>query len=296
MAFHVRIEFFGIFGVVPDSAPPKKLMLLVPSTDCNESLCTPAPDAKPRYRHRWFINFDPRQVVDAPLLPTKLRALWNLYGHQKFRRITFAPTFETPRPTDLDPQKALAHVVDISQFASKYAHVPRSALTMTPGPEIAGQILIQHGQLVRSQATRQWWFPGTLEKEHTQDLHHGIDLRLTGLTGFVIHSKSSTGKPDVPLKLTAPDGQWVKLEICNLCDRNPLRWETEDDPRVDEDFRWYFELSEKKADLGEDLKGRPLPVPHPLTTQKVTEQENRYDIRAALGHNCFSAQFQPQTF
>lgn len=100
--FTVIIDFLGIFGYVPYDGTPAKLAMVLPATDNTKPSCGQAQDGKTLYRHRWFVEYDPRNLPSAKAsrIPSKTRALWTLSdlpGNSKFRRLTFhapgAPRF-----------------------------------------------------------------------------------------------------------------------------------------------------------------------------------------------------------
>ena len=219
------------------------------------------------------------------------RALWNLSDYQKFLRITF----DTCPNSDLKIGDGLNYVADIDGFApKKYATVPDKSVRLSPGPEVAGQILLDRGELFQHGSAKNWRFAPSLKRgNHIQSLQHGICVRMKKLTTFKILTTDETGAVGDSLALQSVNNEDVRIAICNLSDRNPLRWPVAPYGRFDDDFRWYYELSKAKADLPKDLHGL-LPVPEYLGSGNSSHSDPLIlDILTALGQNCFEAKFQP---
>jgi hypothetical protein len=106
------------------------------------------------------------------------------------------------------------------------------------------------------------------------------------VTSFEIHVRSQRKDPSPRvLRLRGtPQVPRVRVDICNLCDVNPLRWPTAAEPRIDDDFRWFYQICEGKDDVADCLHGLDLPVPHPSGELN------------ALGQNCLGTKFRYQAF
>jgi hypothetical protein len=287
MTFNVDITFLGLFAVVPDNATPTKVALVVPPTDASDVKDTrKAQDDKPLYRHRWFIEFNPAQLPSAQDVPRDMLAHWTISEPKKFKRLTFI----TPGAAAFDASTALQSVFDFAQVAPKYADIPSKLLrwpTDEP-PPVGGQIMFDKGRLVPPEQNEQWIVPGTLTGDgpFDQSANHRIHLRFENVSRFALRTQRVRDGEAQVLDLVPTDElPVVKVTICNLCDVNPLRWKTAGPRRIDDDYRWYYQLINDPEDtIKRDLSGLDLPVPHP------SGQAN------ALGQNCLSTQFNPQTF
>ena len=316
MDFTANIYFRGILGVVPEpttaSAVPKKLALLVPATDyevpkdCDLDLsCAPesfgldpmpeivkvAADFKPLRRHRWFVEFDARQLDPPASHPASCLSHWIVSSPGTFHRMVF----KTPEDANLPPldvQDALDYVIDFAVMAPSYAAVPPAYLTWSPGPDVAGQIMFDKGNLIPPSPgeTSQWTYPPTLRLPNSSKVQlagtfsHRIQLQFENITSLTIEVR--TGESEIPESLTlkGTPTEPVEVSICNLCDMNPLRWPTALPLRIDDDYRWYYELSQNKSYLPLDLIGLDLPVPHP------------YGHPGGVGQNCLETKYLPAPF
>ena len=77
-------------------------------------------------------------------------------------------------------------------------------------------------------------------------------------TGLTIQITSLAGEPEVTIPLTIEEGAEIHMTVANLCALNPLDWgefEKPKTPRVDEDFKWLYQLFKDVP------KGIHLPAP-----------------------------------
>lgn len=295
--FNVDIYFVGIFGVVTDvlpteENPPTKLAMLVPATDLGKKpkIDEGARDGQPLYRHRWFVEYSPRQVLGGShAIPEPTCARWIVSENNKFFRMTF----ESDAPNLTVASGGLDFVSDLAEIAPDYAEVEPALLGWTPGPSLGGQVMFDQGELKEPDSTTRstWVFPPTLRLKSpptshlTPELSHKIHLHLKDVTRFVVKVRTRQDDPSArTLELTGGAASPVVISICNLCDVNPMRWETEGRRRVDDDFRWYYELGKNKGNLPNDLHHLDLPVPHP------------HGSGGGVGQNCLETKFAPQDF
>lgn len=293
--FDVVIEFLGIFAVVPNSSKAKKfkkLALVVPMTDAKDVKCKAvAQDGKTLYRHRWFVEFNASQLVGTPAdVPTTALGYLPVSEPGGFRRLTFSAGGASP----ISGVKALDYLCNFTELAPKFADLPSKYLKWPKGkPVVAGQVMFDIGELLMpNEIDRpQWIFPGTLRSDGSWDqpVSHRLRVRLCQVEDFEILIRSRKKGKDPArqsLKLQGTlERPEVKVVIGNLCDVNPLRWETAADPRLDDDFRWYYQVCSKKDEVADYLRGLNLPIPHP-----VSGEGN------AIGQNCLSAKFKDQNF
>jgi hypothetical protein len=287
--FDVNIYFLGLFGVVADPRAGQQVALVVPRTDHGRpKYKNPAQDGKPLYRHRWFIEFPPGQLTGTSVsLPADTLALWTLSRRNSFHRVTFESDAGA-----LQIGKGLDRVCDFSQVAPDNADLPSDHLKWpadgTVHPQVAGQIMFKEGSLVdfTDADLQQWSFPGTLNggKVWEEPASHIIHLKLEDVTNFAIHARRNKKDTKQTLAFRGKPKKPVNITICNLCDVNPLRWPTPGSPRVDDDYRWYYQLVDPGYDLSTKLNGLDLPVPHP------SRKPN------ALGQNCLETKFNARSF
>lgn len=137
-----------------------------------------------------------------------------------------------------------------------------------------------------------WAFPATLRlpdsstSQYVVSLAHRVHLRLNPVASFSIETRATQAGPILDSLTLQPTASLpeVDLTICNLCNYNPLRWPPHPGLRVDDDFRWLYELCDNKTQITDELKGLDLPVPHP------------HGSPGALGQNCLEGQFAPTPF
>lgn len=289
--FTVDIFFIGILGVVTDQAtPPGKVALLVPSTDLDVAKIEHgAQDERPLYRHRWFVEYSPNQLQGGTrTFPDGTLAYWTLSEPGGFRRMTF----DSDAAAALTVGTGLDLVSDMAKIAPGQAEIDDALLTWTPGPHVGGQIMFDRGALIDpAHDTRSAWvFPPTLRLKlrpgihHVVELSHKIHFRLQNVNHFVIKVRKTRDEAPQTLALHSDSAEPVVVSICNLCDINPMRWPTKAPRRVDDDFRWYYEMSKNKGNLPLELQDLELPVPHP------------FGAPGGVGQNCLGTQYAPNDF
>lgn len=289
--FNVDIFFLGILGVMTDrGTPPGKVALLLPATDREVTkIDEGAPDKRPLYRHRWFVEFSPRQLAGGrQSFPDVTAAHWTISAPGSFHRMTF----DSDAPPGLTVGNGLKFVSDFAEVAPNFAAVGDDHLTWTPGPDVGGQIMFDRGTLVEPSVDSRsaWVFPATLRLplrpgiHHLVELSHKIHLQLANVQRFTINVRKTQAETPTTLSLQGDAANPVVVSICNLCDVNPMRWPTKAPRRVDDDFRWYYQLCKRKNDLPLDLQNLELPVPHPFGSP------------GGVGQNCLETKFSPKNF
>ncbi|HEV7668903.1 MAG TPA: hypothetical protein VGS22_10285 [Thermoanaerobaculia bacterium] len=211
-------------------------------------------DGEPLFRHRAFLKFKVKDLSGtAGLSGTKyLEAIRYLEAE----RVTFLPS---DNGTDFNHK--LTGLADLARIVPNYA-VPDPDHFSDYPENLAAQILFDHGTLLTCQPKYEWSFPNTISKEVvTGPLSHEVVLHLPELTSLGVRISRFDGAYET---LNFDSAGTVEILIANLCDENPLLWKTKDSkPKVDDDFRWHYQLLANGDDLREELYSLPLPIPHP---------------------------------
>lgn len=266
--FHLRVKFTGICTFVPNSGDgPVRVCVLLPDGRSNkEVLDYRALDGAALRRHLGFILFRLYDLKGAKWAHQDAQVIWYLSG----QRLTLSWDGGANDFTD-----DLQYIAKLEEIVPEYASVAPIHLSGNPNCETAdepdaqkilAQFLIDSGILTTGgeDSTVSWVFPATVSGEPVEaNLTHEVFLELRGLTRASITATNFEGSTSKVWHFEGAEDQWIEITVANLCDDNPLRWHTENDRLPpDEDFRWHYQLLERKEDLRDALFSLDLPIPY----------------------------------
>ncbi len=295
MPFDLRVVFTGVCAFVRNADNTKKTKACVVLPDGRDTKLfkeEESADGRPLRRHRGFLQFKASHFTalagnQDPLFPDA-DVIWYLDRH----RLTFLtmPADRKRKPVSFT-EVGTNRIANLDMIVPKFSELDPDALGEQPPATVLAQVLLYEGSLSTNQDFRRWVFPPTLAgRVLNPALSHEVILTIPGLDQVdVIASPFEEGRPATRWSLTGPDKSEVTITVANLCDDNPLRWETaERDRNPDEDFRWYYRLLAPGAqtDLNNDLRGLPFPVPQPLPETDGNAQ----------GMNCIPLQAKDSEF
>jgi len=282
MPFKVHVSFTGICAFVPNKAfdnSPTKISVVLPKGGSKYTYPKVAVDGTRLRRHFAFAQFKLRHLTTSQGLADQFEGIW-YWGR---RRLTFG---FTGYANDLSVGN-MSTLADMYKVAPKFSTVDPLALTDSPPSDVLCEILINRGSLSTGGILKTWVFPNTLSGDtiHSQTLTSEVVLEFSGLETFeLIATPYNAGAPE-KVSFSAPNDVTVPIVLSNLCDDNPLRWETDvADLPPDEDFKWYYQLlsrSDRDA-LFTALGGLPLPFPY--SKERLNGQ----------GMNCLPVGTKPQ--
>ncbi|HEV2843378.1 MAG TPA: hypothetical protein VG477_00915, partial [Thermoanaerobaculia bacterium] len=184
-------------------------------------------------------------------------------------RITFyaVPADHRREPFPL-VDTGINRIAKLDWIVPNHSDVDPGVLSEHPPETVLAQILLHEGILSHNPDTVRWVFPPTLSGRVLDPaLSHEIILKIPDLEQVDVIATPFDGGPSVRWTFDRTQNEDMSITFANLCDNNPLRWETEEVERtVDEDFRWYYRLLSDSAQeaLSQELKGLPFPVPQPI--------------------------------
>jgi len=294
MSFNLRIVFTGVCAFVrnADESKKAKMCVVLPNGTGRKLLREEeSADGKSLRRHRGFLQFKVSQLgalaSNQEPLPPDADAIWYLDRH----RLTFltSPTDRKREPFPL-VDTGISSIAKLDLIVPKFSELDRAALGENPPNTVLAQVLLYEGVLTTNPQLRQWVFPPTLSgRVLNPNLSHEVILSIPGLDQVDVIASPFDGRPATRWAIAGPDGSEVTITIANLCDDNPLRWETDErDRNPDEDFRWYYRLLAPAAqqDLSSDMRGLPFPVPQPIPDNGGNAQ----------GMNCIPMQTKASEF
>ncbi len=280
---NLKITFTGICAFVTNADTTKrcKAIALLPDGDGTDPIVGNALDGAGLRRHRAYITFKAKYLQGAQGLSENLEIIRYL----KAERITIRPTSSESLTTLVTNLNSIA---DLVKIVPGYSDVdPVLLLPNPPRNRLAAQVLFEHGSLEGTDPALEWIFPNTLSKQDfvAGGLSHEVELNIPTLTSAdLIIKKFDSSSMEILTFIGGPKDT-VEIMIANLCDTNPLRWETVTDPvPPDEDFRWYYELVSDRPGLTTQLRELDLPIPYPVGKPN------------GQGMNCLGARPKPATF
>ncbi len=259
---NLKITFTGIcaFVINSDAGGRCKAIALLPDGDGNKPTVGPALDGADLRRHRAYIKFQAKNLKSAQGLSENLEILRYLGAE----RITIRPISDTALTSFVHNLESIA---DLDKIVPGYSEVDPVLLVSQPPPRrLAAQVLFEHGTLEGTAPPLEWVFPNTLSKQdfYARGLSHETELNIPTLTSADLIIKKFDSSSMETLTFTGGPTDLVEIMIANLCDTNPLRWETVTDPvPPDEDFRWYYQLVKDRSGLTSQLRELDLPIPYP---------------------------------
>lgn len=262
MKFNVRVVFTGICAFTPDKPfkdTPKEVLAVIPDGwSKTVEFPSKAQDGLKLRRHRPYVKIKGRSIGATGLL-SDADIVWYLKGNKLDFGFTGAPNDFT-----LGNIAKLCSMVDV---AEDYSVIDAELLKFPPPTAVAAQVFFNKGKISAERTYGEWVFPSTLSKtkKSAAPIATEVIVFFQDVETFkLIFTPFNTEVP-VPFDLQGSEGATLEIVIANLCDENPLRWETDVEVLpTDDDFKWYFELlsQEKKDSLPDELDGLPLPVPH----------------------------------
>lgn len=310
MAFNCRIKFTGLCAFVPNKPLPgteRMCVVLVDGTGADATAIR-ALDGTVLRRHRAFLSFDLKNLPGfTSQRPKEGKGIWYLEkqrltldvgaGGQAFST-TFDPAIDAAvdhaGPTTPQEARSFSWVADMKKVAPAHSKMDANAVSKTPPAEVLAQVILTKGTLFTSKIEKvRWCFPNVLGPDIIRKpVAHEVTLELTSIPKLIINAaKLSPSAVPVSLELQpATTGEDVEIEIVNLCEENPLRWDRHNpQPKDDEDFRWYYQLLEpsERAKVKNTIRGLSLPIAF---------KEKSSLLPAATGVNCFTVRFADLLF
>jgi len=273
MSFNARVVFTGICAFVPNSLPKEesgvRICVVLPDGRSRKLNAKQGFDGTNLRRHRGFLQFKARQLVaaidpeTAKTIPDDANVIWYLDRH----RVSFAydQNANEPELPFLNGQVPNS-LAKMGEMLPRYATVDADVVGEDRWQKTVGQIVLQRGVLRVANPGAQWVFPNVLTTEVIeQNLANEIHLEMSYLDGIsIVATRYGQTEPDVRWVLQSVKGEDVEITVANLCDENPLRWETEvEELSPEDDFRWYYTLLSENTqqELFQKLKGLRFPIP-----------------------------------
>lgn len=287
MSFRLDVTFTGLCAFVKNrnthSTAIPMMALLVDGTRALGETQVLALDGSRLRFHRPFVSF-PLQTVSGT---TAQYGIWNLGRERveieivpdsdaKPREHEFDVTWldEEGHPEKLDNQseeqkRSFSWFMDIGQVAPGCSKIDPRALSLEGDAlNVAAQVWIKAGRLTPRRWTKAVWeFENYLSKPqvHRRQFAHEAVLSFEHLKSATLKATPYAGGPPRMLPL-AQAGGVLRIAIANLCDVNPLEWDTGRQPERDEDVKWLYELLSKSSrdEVIRRLERRSLPTPVPV--------------------------------
>jgi hypothetical protein len=276
MGFNVEITFTGLCIFVPSSVPgPVKLCVVLQNANYDKRYALDGSWLKP---HTGFVSFNLKDLSGGSQIPSQASVLAFLKGH----RLTL-----DARGGEVEDGQFLTTVPNLDVITGGRGGVNPAALSSNASAdEVAGQVIIKRGILKAGDPIDHWVIPSTLDGPGPQPegLSYEVILTLRGVDSFtILAQKFGTTDPE-PWNFSVASGETLKIKVGNLCGVTACRCtEPGRVPDPDEDFKWHYELLEKKECLADILKSAlPLPIPMPVK-----------DPPAGQGINCIPALAAP---
>jgi len=294
MPFSLRVVFTGVCALVRNSDESKRgrmCIILPDGRGSNVLRLGESLDGQPLKRHRGFLQFKVNQLAAVEpnsLLPNDADAIWYLDRH----RVTFqaVPVDRRREPFPL-VDTGINRIAKLEMIVPKHSEVDPEILGEYPPKTVLAQILLHEGILSHNPNTIQWVFPPTLAgRVLNPALSHEVILNLPDLEQVDVIATPFDGGEPVRWSFDRSQNGEVTITIANLCDDNPLRWETTGNERsVDNDFRWYYRLLSEEAqkDLQEQMRGFPFPVPLPILDELESGNGQAINCIPAQGANAY---------
>jgi len=264
--FNLRIVFTGICTFVPNSEDGRtKMCVVLPDGrgDKNPSYVGDALDKSKLKRHVGYVLFNLHDVKAAKWAFEDAAVLWYLSG----QRLTLQ-TEGSENPFD---GSDLRFIAKLEEVVPGYGVIASDYLAENPNAQAPGRVLahflINAGKLTtgNSDQCAFWVLPNTISKKDVKEtpLAHEVKLEFTGLTSASLAATAFDGETTKTWHFEGEEGKWVEIVVANLCDDNPLRWKSGQDPiSPDQDFKWHYRLLDKGHDLSKALNGLELPMPY----------------------------------
>jgi len=270
MSFELRVEFSGLCLYLPTPRGDQAAILMPDGRRRSADLMHA--DDEPAEPHVGYLRFNLANLnsaaegIDPRLTPNE--PPYEVI--HRFGRHVLDFGLDDPQPMDIR-----LPLPDFREFAPSLVLKP-GLFGEAPDPTLLLRTIIAGGSLGAQEGNRNWRIPNTLNpggQEVSGQFAGSIMWTRTvdqDSLNLRIHSFDGFKEVVIPLHPTPDaDGQAViLLKVANLCAYNPLEWEDmnpQDASGPDKDFRWLYRLVEPRegGELGDVLKGAPLPVPHP---------------------------------
>jgi hypothetical protein len=293
MSFHFRVVFTGLCAYVPNRpidpvglVKDKPTRVQVIMVDAREPRT--AVDSSKLPPHFPIAYIEAENLAASNGVPSGTRLEWLLDRRElTFELADGKPThFDLVQgalvaPTPLIPGKPTAPVpraaTDFGWGAHMEAHAPDFAQIdplcfQDAGSKglVATRVVLTQGRLTNfafDPNSTFYFFDASLGgpgNKEDRPYSNKVALEVRDVTGVKLVARDLDGKrPTERLDLTGPAGDWTTITVANLCDgrtpeRNPL---TTQEPKDDDDFRWFYELCENRQNLAAALNGASLPIP-----------------------------------
>lgn len=293
MAFNFRVVFTGICTFVRHVEGEAMMVLLVdgrhaeaPGGERKKGLDNDYLD-----RHMGFLKFHLRDAL-GDTAPFGSEGVWYPNGH----RITFHPEGEEVARFDWG---RIDRIPDLDAIAPGLAEVDTSTLRpsnpRSASSRVLAQVVIRHGVIQQDPSSfseTYWTFHDHLAGSFPDGkLAHRLIVDMGDLDALTIRTQATSGAGPAAATdfLTLEDLEGtVTLEVCNLCETNPLGWaqkrrEAEDDT----DFRWHYELLAQQGEIRRWLRSsgqqKQLPFPRPIGSDgKIRSSPLSMSVRELL--------------
>jgi len=244
----------------------------------------PTLDGSKLRRHFGYVMFRVRDLTGASRIAGRAQGLFYLDRHHLFLKINGGTNDFTDKWN---------YAPEIAKVIPKYDAIDPQVVSDVPNapgkPPILAQFLIDKGSLENGKNSFSWSFPNTVSKDEPYEttICPEVVLTYTGLTEAALIIKPFGGGTAEIWDLAGRDGETINIAVANLCDENPLRWQTEHDLLPpDVDFKWYYELIGDRLGLKQNLYSLDLPMPYQVKGQGNGQGANCPPAR--MGETAFS--------
>ena len=268
MAFKLKMVFTGLCAFVPNRRKDAEVKMCVVLPDATTNVPRVAPDGSSLKRHRGFVQLKVGQIAK---IPSSLRSSdADVITYLDRHRVTLNCAPAARRGIDPFDEGDLEQVASLESMIPGFATPDPAVVTGDIPPRtVLAQVLLHIGKLIPNpEKVGQWVFPRSVAFPGFQGpLTSEVALEVPNLEEVELITTSFDTGEQTTWELKAEDGGTVEIVIANLCDENPLRWETVPRPPMipDEDFRWYYTLLPNSLQnrLLTQLSGHSFPIPIP---------------------------------
>ncbi|HYU34265.1 MAG TPA: hypothetical protein VEW48_19090 [Thermoanaerobaculia bacterium] len=274
MAFNVRVVFSGLCAYVPNRElgvlkdPPTKMMVVMvdarqPKTARDEvNLMRP---------HFPMVFLKGNQIEGVGALPANTDIAWRIDRKQieiviperspETNRFEVFQAPRQPNPPFLSDFRDFSWGADMRMINPDLADIdPLVFEDLGSRGIISARVLLDKGKLSTvGIAQFNFEFPGSSFQRRQLSNRTALDFR--EVDEFALRARDLDGGGPIEVSLRPQDREQVEVNIGNYCDGcMPQRVHFEDDLVPDDDFRWFYELSQNRNRL---TRGVHLPIPTP---------------------------------
>ena len=288
--FDFHISFTGACGYIFDPGQSKMMAVMINGVDA-VAAGKKALDGTPLKDHRGFIRFKLKHLLG----PQHPHGESDVVVYLNRERVTFHPTPPNDFQITKDNRaKDVRNIPAMKEAANGFGDIDETVLR-PPGNRPRGDILAQvivdsgtvaaerlneldnwsfvHGELVENFSLKKT-IPGGINRFSTtaqpRPLTDQLGVTMNNLRELEIRithldTKKVKYLPLIPAS-SDRSGQrpFIDLTIANLCDDNPLQWESgmrSRSPKSDPDVKWLYHLCKNSAQLQAQLGSNELPIP-----------------------------------